>query len=104
MLIVTDVKIAEVPDNHPFIHRAYEYPNATIHLPSALDNTTTVKVTTEEINGKPFQLYNRTYVIGWSKQVQNAIGIPLEAMENLTQKIMRLTKENHQLREQLRNN
>lgn len=99
MYIVTDVKIAYVPDDYQFMHRTHEPLETTVSVfPSALDKSN-VRVTSEEIKGRRFQLYDRTYVIGWSEDVQRALGVPLDNMEALTQEIQRLTKENHKLKQ-----
>lgn len=100
MLVVTDVKIAEVPRDY-FEHNIFDVHEA-VRCRSAIDPMdSAIKVTREQVRGRQFHHYGRTYTIGWSRRVQDALGIPFEAFDNMKKDIQHLKGENHRLREEL---
>lgn len=100
MLVVTDVKIAEVPRGY-MEHEVFTFHEAVI-CNNAVDPTQDrVRVTRDQIRGRPFEHHGRTYVIGWSRNVQDALGIPFEAYDDMQQRIQQLEYENRKLTNEL---
>lgn len=104
MLVVTDVKVAEIPRNIMEMDVVFDT-HESIQCTSAVDPTMPrVRVTRDTIRGRSFEHHGRTYVIGWARQVQDALGIPFEVYGNMKKEIQHLKGEVHRLREELNKN
>lgn len=81
MLVVTDIKVIEVDQSRWYIDRMR---GPVIRPYRDDDGYEPVEVTREMIEGKVFKSVDgREICIGMSKQVQDAIGLPLEVFDNL---------------------
>lgn len=100
MLLVKSIEVEEVPGNVVAINHV----EGLDDMPFALNFAdkiphAEISATKETIQGQMFTKINGERVcIGWSNQVQDVIGLPLEAFENLRNEIKALNSIMSQLR------
>lgn len=96
MLVVTDIKVVEVNDNH--LHYIYhqEFFNKGLMLQDINDpNMTKVKVTQEQVHGQEFvDNDGRVFTIGWSEAAQKAFSLPFEELRHLRHDNIRIKSRN----------
>lgn len=102
MILVKDIKIIDVrrDDFHPVDH--YD-PERFLATDFAEPTKAVVKVKREWVKGKRFvNSQGRIVVIGWSKIVQDALGLPFEVFENQERRRESDYQENTKLRKKIR--
>ena len=92
MIVVTDITLQDVKDDPC----KFEHHTSLSHLgyidPLASIPDEYLESTEETIKGHKYKLRDgRVLKIGWSKQVQEAIGIPIEAFDNLEKNVCSLS-------------
>lgn len=116
MLVVTGIKITKIPGN-AYTHRQtdHEYGDPVSAINRGLRGMTAttaanpygfeeniVRVTQEDIKGKSFKNQNgERVIIGMSKEIEHALGLPLEWLEKQASLIRRQGLELRALKKEL---
>jgi len=84
MIIITDIKKETLPDDIPY-YEIYNYEKFKLPDITKMEESCKQIVEREVIYPELFIDYtNKKHIIGWSKKVQEEIGVPFEAFKNMS--------------------